>query len=69
MAKIQVINQSLQVQNILIMESDTSTNKNVQLLPKDFIIIDQNQLTQQVRRLRDLNIVSIVPYTEIIEVV
>jgi hypothetical protein len=66
MAKVKVSNLSLQVVNVLIKEG--STNKNVQLLSKGEAIVNKEQITDQIKRLKDLGILSILPYTETIEV-
>jgi len=66
MAKVKIVNNSLQVINLLVKEG--VTNKNVQLLPKASFIVDKDLLTDQVKRLRDLNVISVLPYTEMIEI-
>jgi hypothetical protein len=66
MAKVKVSNLSLQVVNVLIKEG--LTNKNVQLLSKGEAIVNKEQITDQIKRLKDLGILSILPYTETIEV-
>jgi hypothetical protein len=66
MSKVKVMNQSLQVINILVKE--TKDNSSVQLLPKQEIIIDKSQLTEQIKRLSDLSIVSITPFVETITI-
>jgi hypothetical protein len=66
MSKVKVMNQSLQVINILVKE--TKDNSSVQLLPKQEIIIDKSQLTEQIKRLSDLSMVSITPFVETITI-
>jgi hypothetical protein len=66
MAKVKVTNLSLQVINVLIKEG--AVNKNVQLLSKGEAIVNKEQITDQIKRLKDLGILSILPYTETIEV-
>ena len=62
MGKVKILNNSLQLLNLLIKENNT--NKTVQLLSKQDIIIDTRAITDQINRLRDLNILSVLPYTE-----
>lgn len=64
MAKVKITNESLQVLNILIKEG--STNKNIQLLSKESVIVDKSILTDQVKRLSDLGHLTITPYTEVV---
>ena len=64
MGKVKIINNSLQLLNLLIKESNT--NKTVQLLSKQDIVVDTTAITDQINRLRDLNIISVLPYTETI---
>jgi len=64
MSKVKILNASLQVINVLIKEG--STNKNIQLLSKGEAIVNKEQLTDQVKRLRDLGMLTISPYTETI---
>ena len=66
MSKVKVSNLSLQVVNVLIKEG--SANKNVQLLSKSETIINKEQITDQIKRLKDLGILSILPYTETITI-
>jgi len=66
MAKVKISNLSLQVINILIKEG--ATNKNIQLLSKAETIVNKEQITDQVKRLKDLGVLSILPYVETIEV-
>ena len=62
MGKVKIINNSLQLINLLVKESNT--NKTIQLLSKQNVIIDTSSITDQVNRLRDLSIISVLPYTE-----
>lgn len=62
MAKVKILNNSLQVLNLLIKEG--SGNKNIQLLSKESVIVDKSVLTDQVKRLADLGHLSLIPYTE-----
>ena len=64
MGKVKIVNNSLQIINLLIKES--GSNKTVQLLSKENIIVDSTSLTDQCNRLRDLSVISILPYTEVI---
>ena len=65
-AKVKIINNGLQVLNLLVKEG--TTNKNVQLLPKASFIVDKDLLTDQAKRLRDLSVISVLPYTEMLEI-
>jgi hypothetical protein len=62
MAKVKIINNSLQVLNILLKEG--KDNKNIQLVSKEEIVVDKQTLTDQIKRLNDLGHLRIVPYTE-----
>ena len=62
MAKVKIINDSLQVLNILVKEG--KDNKNIQLVSKEEVVIDKQALTDQIKRLNDLGHLRIVPYTE-----
>lgn len=64
MGKVKIVNKSLQLLNLLVKES--KGNKTIQLLSKQDVIIDAQQITEQINRLRDLNIISVLPYTETI---
>jgi len=64
MGKVKIVNLRLQLINLLIKENNT--NKTVQLLSKQDIIIDTSAITDQINRLRDLNMISVLPYTEVV---
>jgi len=61
-SKVKIVNNSLQLLNLLVKENNT--NKTVQLLSKQNIIIDSSSITEQINRLRDLSVISVLPYTE-----
>lgn len=61
-SKVKIVNNSLQLINLLVKENNT--NKTVQLLSKQDIIINTTSMTDQINRLRDLSIISVLPYTE-----
>ena len=64
MGKVKIVNNSLQLLNLLVKES--GSNKTIQLLSKQDVIIDTTTITDQINRLRDLSIISVLPYTETI---
>ena len=64
MGKVKIVNNSLQILNLLVKENNT--NKTIQLLSKQDIIIDTLLITDQIKRLRDLSIISVLPYTEVV---
>jgi PIN domain nuclease of toxin-antitoxin system len=64
MGKVKIVNNTLQLLNLLVKES--GSNKTVQLLSKQDIIIDTSSVTDQINRLRDLGAISVLPYTEVI---
>jgi len=62
MSKVKIVNQSLQVINLLV--KDGTKNKNIQLLSKGNVIIEKTDTTDQAKRLKDLGVLSILPYIE-----